>query len=184
MQPGTQLLELDAIGLTTDTTLVIPFHATTPGSTRTVKQFIFKFLESPVCLFSFLVGKPAYSPRSYHDYRTIRLDEKVDAKGYRYVWVATLQWRSNISSYSVSLFSYETVGGILAEEVGTFQNIGLKTEGVRAQGYVQITDNDGISYRIDYQTEGRNAYVPPARGEAPRTPPSIVKLLSLMELHK
>lgn len=89
-----------------------------------------------------------------------------------------------ISWYAASMFSYETVGGILAEEVGTFLNIGLKTEGVRAQGYVQITDNNGVSYRIDYQTEGRDAYVPPIRGEAPRTPPSIVKLLSLLELHK
>lgn len=81
-----------------------------------------------------------------------------------------------------SIFSYETVGGILAEEVGTFENIGLKQEGVRTQGYVQITDTNGISYRIDYQTDSKDAYIP--RGEAPRIPPSIVKLLSLLESRK
>lgn len=110
------------------------------------------------------VAKP-FVPRPFHDYRTIRLDEKVDAKGYRYV--------------------YETVGGIKAEEVGTFENIGLKTGGVRTQGYVQITDVDGIVYRIDYQTESKDAYVPKgSAGEAPRTPPTIIKLLSLLESHK
>lgn len=81
------------------------------------------------------------------------------------------------------LLSYETVGGILAEEVGTFQNIGLKNEGVRVQGYVQITDTNGVTFRIDYQSDQKEAYIPP-RGEAPRTPPSIVKLLSLLDLHK
>lgn len=84
-----------------------------------------------------------------------------------------------------SNFRYETVGGILAEEVGTFENVGLKTEGIRAQGYVQITDPQGVSFRIDYQADSKDAYIPRGDGrEAPRTPPSIVKLLALMELHK
>ena len=92
------------------------------------------------------------------------MDEKVDYKGYRYV--------------------YETVGGILAEEVGTFENIGLKTEGVRSQGFVQITDPEGITFRIDYQVDSKDAYVPRNNGEAPRTPPTIIKLLALLEQHK
>lgn len=78
---------------------------------------------------------------------------------------------------------YETVGGILAEEVGTFENFGLKNEGVRAQGSVTIKDLEGVVFRIDYQTDSKDAYIPRA-GEAPRTPPSIVKLLSLLESHK
>lgn len=79
---------------------------------------------------------------------------------------------------------YETVGGILAEEVGTFNNYGLKNEGLRTQGSVQITDVTGVVYRIDYQTDTKDAYIPRTAGEAPKTPPSIVKLLSLLESHK
>jgi hypothetical protein len=110
------------------------------------------------------VAKPVIG-RPYTDWRTVRLDEKVDAKGYRYV--------------------YETVGGILAEEVGTFENIGLKTEGVRAQGYVQITDpRDGVTYRIDYQSDIKDPYVARGNREVLRTPPTIVKLLALLEAHK
>lgn len=78
---------------------------------------------------------------------------------------------------------YETVGGIVAEEVGTFQTLGLPNEGVRTVGFVEITDPDGIAYRIDYQAVSKEAYITP-RGEAPRTPPSIVKLLALLEAHK
>lgn len=73
----------------------------------------------------------------------------------------------------------------MAEEVGTFENIGLKTEGVRSQGFVQITDVDGVTYRIDYQSDSKDAHVPRGAGrEAPRTPPTIIKLLSLLESHK
>lgn len=81
---------------------------------------------------------------------------------------------------------YETVGGILAEEVGTFENIGLKTEGVRSQGFVQITEPiTGVTYRIDYQTDSKDAYIPRGDGrEAPRMPPTIIKLLALLESHK
>lgn len=64
-----------------------------------------------------------------------------------------------------------------------FENIGLKNEGARIQGYVQVTDIDGVTYRIDYQSDSKEAYIPP-RGEAPRIPPAIVKLLSLLESHK
>jgi Insect cuticle protein len=80
-------------------------------------------------------------------------------------------------------FRYETVGGIVAEEVGTFKNIGLRNEGVRTVGYVEITDPEGVSFRIDYQADSKDAYITP-RGEAPRTPPSIIKLLALLEAHK
>lgn len=71
----------------------------------------------------------------------------------------------------------------MAEEVGVFENIGLKTEGIRTQGYVQITDREGVTYRIDYQSDSKEAYIP--RGvEAPRVPPTIVKMLALLESHK
>lgn len=101
--------------------------------------------------------------------------------------INTCMFSPKSDEYSLTLIffgSYETVGGILAEEVGTFQNIGLKNEGVRVQGYVQITDTDGVSYRIDYQSDSKEVYIPPRGGEAPRTPPALVKLLSLLELHK
>lgn len=113
-------------------------------------------------VFFVAIGRP-FVPRSYHDHRTIRLEQKVDAKGY--------------------VYKYETIGGIKAEEVGTFKQIGLRNAGVRSQGYVQITDNDGVVYRIDYSTDSDETYVA-SRGETPRTPPSILKLLSLLELHK
>lgn len=71
----------------------------------------------------------------------------------------------------------------MAEEVGVFENIGLKIEGIRTQGYVQITDVEGVTYRIDYQSDSKEAYIPP-RGEAARVPPTIVKLLALLESHK
>lgn len=77
------------------------------------------------------------------------------------------------------------MGGIQAEEVGTFENIGLKNEGVRMVGSVQITDPQGVSFRIDYKADSKDAFVPRGDGrEPPRTPPSIVKLLALMESHK
>lgn len=73
----------------------------------------------------------------------------------------------------------------MAEEVGVFENIGLKNEGVRSQGSVVITDPQGVSFRIDYQVDSKDAYVPRGDGrEPPRTPPSLVKLLALMESHK
>lgn len=162
-----------------------PRYETTPRfdarynpSTTSTKMMWYVFLFHSLFL---TVGKP-YTPRSYHDYRTIRLDEKVDSKGYRYVYVSVWYVLINRDNF-YSLRRYETVGGILAEEVGSFENFGLKNEGVRAQGSVQITDPAGVVYRIDYQTDSKDAYIPRV-GEAPRTPPSIVKLLSLLESHK
>jgi len=84
----------------------------------------------------------------------------------------------------MNVFSYETVDGVLAEEAGTFENIGLRNEGIRAQGYVTITDREGVKFRIDYQADSKDAYIPRGSREVNRVPPSIVKLLALLESHK
>ncbi|XP_070495107.1 uncharacterized protein [Chironomus tepperi] len=98
------------------------------------------------------------------DWRTIRLDEKADVRGYQYV--------------------YETVGGILVEENGTFENIGLRHEGVRAVGVITITDRDGVTYKLTYQSDSKEAYIPRGAREPDRIPPSLTRLLALMETHK
>lgn len=100
----------------------------------------------------------------YGDYRTIKLDEKADLRGYHYV--------------------YETVGGVNAEEIGTFENVGLRHEGQKINGQVIITDREGALYKINYQVESREAYIPRGSREAERVPPTIARLLALMESHK
>lgn len=105
-----------------------------------------------------------YDPAVYSDYRTIRLDEKADYRGYHYV--------------------YETVGGVNAEEIGTFENVGLRHEGQKINGQVIITDRDGVLYKINYQVESREAYIHRGSREAERVPPTIARLLALMESHK
>lgn len=105
-----------------------------------------------------------YDGGVYGDYRTIRLDEKADLRGYHYV--------------------YETVGGVNAEEIGTFENVGLRHEGQKINGQVIITDREGVLYKINYQVESREAYIPRGSREAERVPPTIARLLALMETHK
>lgn len=99
------------------------------------------------------------------DWRTLRLEEKSDVRGYTYV--------------------YETVGGVIAEETGIFESIGLRHEGQRIHGQVTITDpRDGVIYKINYQADSKEAYVPRGSREAERIPPTIVRLLALLETHK
>lgn len=99
------------------------------------------------------------------DWRTLRLEEKADARGYTYV--------------------YETVGGIIAEETGVFESVGLRHEGQRIHGQVTITDpRDGVIYKINYQTESKEAYVHRGNRDAERVPPTIARLLALLESHK
>lgn len=73
------------------------------------------------------------------------------------------------------------MNGVLAEEFGQFENIGLRSEGVKSQGYFQYTAPEGVAFRIDYtsQAKGPFAYVP---GEPTlKTPPTILKLLTFVE---
>lgn len=109
-------------------------------------------------------NRPTWNRGVYGDYRTIKLDEKADLRGYHYV--------------------YETVGGVNAEEIGTFENVGLRHEGQKINGQVIITDRDGVLYKINYQVESREAYIPRGSREAERVPPTIARLLALMESHK
>lgn len=99
------------------------------------------------------------------DWRTLRLDEKADARGYVYV--------------------YDTVAGIVAEETGVFEGIGLRHEGQKIHGQVIITDpRDGVIYKINYQAESKEPYVHRGSREAERVPPTIARLLALLEAHK
>lgn len=106
-----------------------------------------------------------YDPAYGRDWRTLRLDETADARGYTYV--------------------YETVGGIVAEENGVFETVGLRLhDGQRINGQVIITDRDGVTYKINYQVESKEPYVARGHREAERVPPSIARLLALLETHK
>ncbi|KAG5675019.1 hypothetical protein PVAND_004959 [Polypedilum vanderplanki] len=100
----------------------------------------------------------------FNDWRTIHLDEVADARGYQY--------------------DYETVGGIKVLETGTFENVGLRHEGVRAVGSIVITDRDGVIYKINYQSESKDAYIPRGAREPERIPPTLAKALALLESHK
>jgi hypothetical protein len=103
---------------------------------------------------------PAYG----RDWRTLRLDETADARGYTYV--------------------YETVGGIVAEENGVFETVALRHDGQRINGQVIITDREGVTYKINYQVESKEPYVARGLREAERVPPTIARLLALLESHK
>lgn len=74
---------------------------------------------------------------------------------------------------------YETINGLLAEEVGQFENPGLKNEGTRVQGFVQLSSRDEVIHRIDYNTfyKGDNAAL---RDPATKTPPAIAQLIAIM----
>lgn len=72
----------------------------------------------------------------------------------------------------------------MVEENGTFENIGLRHEGVRAVGSITITDRDGVTYKISYQSDSKEAYIPRGGREPERIPPSLTRLLALMETHK
>lgn len=60
----------------------------------------------------------------------------------------------------------------------------MRNEGVKAQGFVQISGVDGISYRIDYVTESKEVFIPHGDREVLRTPPTIIKMLALLESRK
>lgn len=72
----------------------------------------------------------------------------------------------------------------MVQETGTFENIGLSTVGVRAVGTIQITDRDGVIYKLNYQSDSKEAYIPRAGREPDRIPPAITKVLALLESHK
>jgi hypothetical protein len=92
------------------------------------------------------------------------LDEVADARGYQY--------------------DYETVGGIKVLETGTIEHVGLRHEGVRAVGTITITDRDGVIYKLNYQSESKEPYIPRGAREPERIPPTIVRALALLESHK
>jgi hypothetical protein len=73
-----------------------------------------------------------------------------------------------------------------AEEVGYFENIGLKHEGTKVQGFVQLTGRDSteVIFRMDYTTfhKGDNPAVtqqPPAK-----MPPTITELLAILNANR
>lgn len=81
------------------------------------------------------------------------------------------------------LCRYETISGLLAEEVGQFENIGLKNAGTRVQGFVQLTTRDDIVHRIDYNTfyKGDN---PALREPAGKTPPALAQLIAILSAER
>jgi hypothetical protein len=72
----------------------------------------------------------------------------------------------------------------VAEETGVFESIGLRHEGTRITGTVQITDRDGVIYKINYQADTKEPYIARGGREAERVPPTIARLLALLETHK
>jgi hypothetical protein len=83
--------------------------------------------------------------------------------------------------------SYETARGIYAEEVGTYDIIGLgKPTGVRIQGFVQIKDGGLETFRMDYQASSKDPEVArrsPIVRDQERIPPTMARALELLISH-
>ena len=102
-----------------------------------------------------VAAKPSWVKDTW---KTIRLENKVELDGYRYV--------------------FETETGILAEEVGRLENKGLFNEGIKAQGYFQFIDETGVLNRFDYESE--LAPILPKGVNVPKVPPTLEKLMRFL----